>query len=143
RLKWNPNYKGHRDAKRDPDDRKKFEKEIKRLRKLLYRMGIPQCVHPDCEGDDMIYKVVKKEVVFAPVIIVSGDKDFIQLVNHDISVLNPRDKFKTGTFAFSCRPEGVELPQYLDWLILVGDSSDDIKGVPGIGPKRAKDFLMK
>lgn len=140
RLKLWPGYKSHRANNMTPKERKKFEKQIIRVRSLLYRMGIPQVYDKRVEGDDMIYIVTQDRVKSRRVVIWSGDKDFRQLINHDISVHNPRDKYCNSlyTFApdFACRVD-----QYIDRMILEGDTSDDIPGINGIGPARAVKFL--
>jgi DNA polymerase-1 len=75
------------------------------------------------------------------VAIVTGDKDFFQLVHDGIKVYNPRDD---GTWydADGVKEKfGVEPAQVVDVLALMGDSIDNIKGVPGIGEKGAKDLI--
>jgi 5''-3'' exonuclease (including N-terminal domain of PolI) len=143
RLKTLPTYKGHREAGRDPKKRKKFLKQIERTRKLLYYLGISQAYNPNIEGDDMIYWVSKRMQKIYRTIIVSGDKDFKQLINHDVSVYNPRNKYLENIWAFPVSNYGVEVAQYKDFLCLTGDKSDDIPGYPNIGEKRAASLLTK
>ena len=141
RLELLPGYKGHRELKRDPKQRKRFYKEIEIVKKLLYRMGITQAYDPDIEGDDMVYMVTQKMVKLYRVIIVSADKDFHQLINWDINVYNPRTHLIHAVFAYGAG-EGKEIPQLVDYQCLVGDDSDDIPGIRGIGPSRAAKFLQ-
>lgn len=142
RIAATPGYKLHREKSRtDKVARKKFLKEIMRTRFLLHRMGITQAWDEDVEGDDMIYLVTKLYQKAYRVIIVSGDKDFNQLINFDVNIYNPRNQNIEAVFAFAAK--GMEIPQYVDYLCLVGDHSDDIKGVQGIGPARASAFLRK
>lgn len=141
RMRLLPEYKSHREEKRDPKERKKFLKQIERTRKLLYYLGIAQCYNPEVEGDDMIYLLTKRMTKLYRVNIVSGDKDFKQLINPNVSVYNPRSKYIETLWAFSANNWGVEVPQYKDFLCLVGDKSDDIPGYPNIGEKRAAKLL--
>lgn len=147
RVELLPQYKSHRDKQRqdNPKARKRILRQIKRVKKLLYYLGVPQAWHEDIEGDDMVYLVAKEESKLRRVMIVSGDKDMLQLVNHDISVYNPRPKYAVNRspFAFSVQEPFVEIPQIVDYLCLVGDTSDDIPGIRGIGPKRACEFLRR
>jgi 5'-3' exonuclease len=143
RMKKLPTYKSHREKGRDPKQRKKFIKQIERTRRLLHYLGIPQAHNENIEGDDMIYLVTKRLQCLNKVIIVSGDKDFKQLINHDVSVYNPRTKYIENLWAFPAANYGLEVHQYKDYLCLVGDSSDDIPGVKNIGEKRAASLLMK
>lgn len=136
-------YKQHREKGREANQRKRFLKEISRTRQLLHRMGIAQAWDDEVEGDDMIYMVSQKMQILYRVIIVSGDKDFKQLVNHDVQIYNPRNQDIQAVFAFPATALGLDIMQYVDFLCLVGDHSDDIPGIRGIGPKRASDFLKK
>jgi DNA polymerase-1 len=105
-------------------------------------LGVPVLTYPGFEADDVIGTLARKgETEGHPVAIVTGDKDFFQLVNDHIKVFNPRDE---GTWydadgvkeKFGVRPE-----QVVDVLALMGDSIDNIKGVPGIGEKGARDLI--
>jgi DNA polymerase I len=78
------------------------------------------------------------------VVIASADKDFMQLVAPGIGLLNPNDKSETIWTAEQVRAKtGVEPEQIGDWLSLLGDSVDNIPGVPGVGPKTATDLLKQ
>lgn len=147
RLKLLPSYKSHRNKSREenPEAYKKFLKQVEVTKKLLYYLGIPQAWDENIEGDDMVYLCATEEAKLRRVKIISGDKDMLQLVNHDISVYNPHPKYpiNRGTFGFSVQEPFVEIPQLVDYLCLVGDRSDDIPGIRGIGPKRACDFLRR
>jgi DNA polymerase-1 len=144
RMEALPSYKEHRKNNMNPRQRKRFEKQIAKTRKLLYYMGIAQAHSPRLEGDDMVYWVVKNQQLLTRVLIVSGDKDFKQLINWDVNVMNPRgDKHIHSVFAFSAEHAGIGVPIFRDYMILIGDKSDDIPGYPGIGPVRAAAFLKK
>jgi DNA polymerase-1 len=78
------------------------------------------------------------------VVIASADKDFMQLVAPGVGLLNPNDKSETIWTAEQVRAKaGVEPEQIGDWLSLLGDSVDNIPGVPGVGPKTATDLLKQ
>lgn len=141
RLNCIPEYKGHREVGRDPKKRTKFLKQIDRTRLLLYYLGIPQAWNQDMEGDDMIYLMTKRCQSLYRVIIVSADKDFKQLINHDVSVYHPRTKYIENLWAFPVANYGLEVSQYKDFLCLTGDKTDDIPGYPNIGEKRASNLL--
>lgn len=138
RLKWHPGYKGHRSSKGD-----EFHAQVERTRRLFHYLGITQLINPKVEGDDMVTLAVREEVKRNKVVVVSGDKDMLQLINHDVSVLNTRDRMgaKRSPYAFSTREPYCLLTQVVDFYCLVGDHSDDIPGIRGIGPSRALSFL--
>lgn len=78
------------------------------------------------------------------VVIASADKDFMQLVAPGVGLLNPNDKSETIWAAEQVRGKvGVAPEQIVDWLSLVGDSVDNIHGVPGVGPKTATELLRQ
>jgi DNA polymerase-1 len=105
-------------------------------------LGVPIITSQRFEADDVIGTLATKaHAAGYDVAIVTGDKDFFQLVHDGIRVYNPRDD---GTWYGA---EGVQekmgvLPsQVVDVLALMGDSIDNIKGVPGIGEKGARDLI--
>lgn len=78
------------------------------------------------------------------VVVASADKDFMQLVASGVGLLNPNDKSETIWSAAQVRAKtGVAPEQIVDWLSLVGDSVDNIPGVPGVGPKTAMELLRQ
>lgn len=143
RVKCLPQYKTHREIDRQPKARKRFLNQIKRVRKQLRYLGIPQWYSPKVEGDDMVYLATKRYQAMYNCIIISCDKDFKQLINNEVSVYNPRTKYLETLWAFPANNYGIEVPQYKDFLCLIGDKSDDIPGYPGIGEKRAANLLAK
>jgi len=138
RIRILPTYKSHR--KWDPAEREKFDEQVRRLRKVLHALGVTQAYDRKIEGDDMVYFVVNQVVKTQRVLIASGDKDMNQLINHDISVLNIRTGEIITPFAFK-GTYPVELPQFVDYLCLSGDSSDDIPNYTGFGPVTARKFF--
>ena len=105
-------------------------------------MGVPILTYQRFEADDVIGTLATRAAEQGfEVAIVTGDKDFFQLVHDGIKVYNPRDD---GTWydADGVKEKfGVEPGQVADVLALMGDSIDNIKGVPGIGEKGAKDLI--
>lgn len=147
RLELCPEYKSHREKRRDPLERKRFLRQIRRVQKGLYYLGISQLRNEAVEGDDMIYKLVKRQPKDSRIYIVSGDKDFDQLLCRRIQRVNPRMNSKYGA-PMHYSLAHIEYPvkhysQILDSLILLGDKSDDIPGYRGIGPAKCRQFLEK
>jgi DNA polymerase-1 len=140
RLKMHPEYKGDRVQKLG-FDKDNFERQLRYVRKLLFYLGIPQIHQAAREADDFIYAKVrtlsKKENT--KVIICSGDKDFRALVTKNVwihddkkGLIHSKNFFKT----FGLHPH-----QYVDYLSLMGDKSDNIPGIRGIGEKTAMRIL--
>jgi DNA polymerase-1 len=76
------------------------------------------------------------------VVIASADKDFMQLVSDRVGLMNPSDAGASIWTAAEVRAKmGIEPSQVVDWLSLIGDSVDNIPGVPGIGPKNATKLI--
>ena len=131
-----PDYKANRGEM--PED---LEKQVPYLKKLLKALQIPSFEKKGWEADDLIggFATLASQASL-PCYIVSGDKDFAQLVSQNTKLL---DTMKSKTYD----PKGVELkwgvpPEKIcDYLALIGDSSDNIPGVKGIGPKGALDLL--
>lgn len=140
RLKIYPSYKGHRTSNR-LIDYPNFLKQKRIVRKMLYYLGIPQVLNPDAEADDMIYKLTKiGKKRFHKVVIASGDKDFNQLIDEKVWVLNDRRRLMI-TLANCKEIFDYEPHEAIDYHTLIGDKSDDIKGYPGIGPVKARELL--
>jgi len=107
-------------------------------------LGVPIITSERYEADDVIGTLaVKAAEVGFEVAIVTGDKDFFQLVHDGIKVYNPKED---GTWfdADGVKEKfGVTPEQVVDVLALMGDSIDNIKGVPGIGEKGARDLIAQ
>ncbi|HWI18914.1 MAG TPA: DNA polymerase I [Vicinamibacterales bacterium] len=105
-------------------------------------MGVPILTLEGFEADDVIGTLATKAAAHGlQAAIVTGDKDFFQLVRDGIRVYNPKDE---GTWydAQGVKDKwGVEPSQVCDVLALMGDSIDNVKGVPGIGEKGATDLI--
>src|SRR5437867_4451669 len=94
------------------------------------------------EADDVIGTLAEKAAAAGfDVAIVTGDKDFFQLVRDGIRVFNPRDEGTWYDAAAVKEKFGVLPEQVVDVLALMGDTIDNIRGVPGIGEKGARDLI--
>ena len=107
-------------------------------------LGVPVLTYENYEADDVIGTLAKRAVSENfDVVIVTGDKDFFQLVDRSIRVFNPRDP---GTWydAKGVKEKfGVVPSQVVDVLALMGDAIDNVKGVPGIGEKGARALISE
>lgn len=139
RLAILPEYK-KRTSKSD-FDYEDFSRQRKELKHILKALAI-EVIHPkDKEADDIIWLLArraKREKKFVE--IVSSDKDFNQLIDKYIRVWNP---YKNAALHYLNieKMVGYTPEQCVDYLLLVGDVSDNIPGLKGIGDKRAKKFL--
>jgi DNA polymerase-1 len=107
-------------------------------------MGVPILTSQRYEADDVIGTLAAKAVAQGfEVAIVTGDKDFFQLVHDGLKVYNPKDEGTWYDAAGVKEKFGVSPEQVVDVLALMGDSIDNIKGVPGIGEKGARDLIAK
>jgi DNA polymerase I len=140
-----PEYKATRDKM--PTD---LEWSIPKIREVIEGFRVPVIALPDHEADDVIGTLAKRAVAEGlEAVIVSGDKDFYQLIGEHICLLNPGRGGSAGV-----DEEWVDLgragerlgvsPQYVvDYLALIGDSSDNIPGARGIGPKTAIQLIER
>ena len=110
-------------------------------------LGIPVMVVDGVEADDVVGTLVKKaEQAGFDVIIYTGDKDFLQLVSPGVSMLAPGRANKPDqlwTYENAHEKFGIRPEQIVDLLALMGDASDNIPGVPGIGEKTAVKLLQE
>ena len=105
-------------------------------------LGVPILTSLRFEADDVLGTLATKAAESGfEVAIVTGDKDFFQLVHDGIKVYNPRDEGTWFDAAAVKEKFGVQPSQVVDVLALMGDSIDNIKGVPGIGEKGARDLI--
>jgi DNA polymerase-1 len=105
-------------------------------------LGVPILTSERYEADDVIGTLAVKAVDAGfEVAIVTGDKDFFQLVHDGITVYNPKEDGTWFDAAGVKEKFGVTPEQVVDVLALMGDSIDNIKGVPGIGEKGARDLI--
>ena len=123
-----------------PDD---LRPQLDEIVGYLKAAGVASFCREGVEADDYIACLARRAVdAGMTVVIASSDKDFMQLVSARVGLLNPNDKSGTIWTDGQVRAKtGVEPSQMVDWLSLMGDSVDNIPGVPGVGPKTAADLL--
>ena len=140
RLAALPEYKAQRPEM--PDD---LRPQLDGLVGYLQAAGIASFRGDDVEADDYIACLARQAAqVGMAVVIASADKDFMQLVSPQIGLLNPNDKTEAVWTDEQVQAKaGVRPAQIVDWLALMGDSVDNIPGVPGVGPKTAADLLNR
>ena len=137
RARLSADYKANRTAM--PDD---LKEQIAWVHEACEAMGVPIFTMPGFEADDVIGTLAKKAAAAGyQVAIVTGDKDFFQMVGDGIRVYNPRDDGAWYDEAGVAEKFGVPPHQVVDVLALMGDTSDNVKGVPGIGEKGARDLI--
>ena len=121
-----------------PDD---LKPQVPYLKKLTTLLGLSQVEKEGFEADDVIGTLamlgVKNNV---QVVIVSGDKDFAQLVRPGISLYDTMKDLRTDDDCVKAK-FGVRPDQIIDYLAMCGDASDNVPGVRGIGPKGAAKLL--
>src|SRR5438034_4393672 len=103
---------------------------------------VPTLTSEGYQADDVIGTIAERAAAETyGVAIVTGDKDFFQLVRDGIRVFNPRDEGTWYDEGGVKEKFGVAPAQVVDVLSLMGDSIDNVKGVPGIGEKGARDLI--
>ncbi len=115
--------------------------QIPYIHSLVAALGIPLLRIEGAEADDIIGTLAYRAVAEGHHVVIStGDKDMMQLIN-DCVILEDSFTGKVTDSAGVVEKFGINPEQMIDFLTLMGDSSDGIKGVPGIGKKTAKDLL--
>ena len=131
-------YKAHRAP--TPDD---LVSQIKPLHELIQAMGFPLLCEPGVEADDVIGTLAMQASKDGyDVMISTGDKDMAQLVNERITLENTMSNTQLDVAGVEHK-FGVRPDQIIDYLALMGDSSDNIPGVPSVGPKTAAKWLKQ
>lgn len=133
-------------ATREPTPDELIE-QLPVVKDLAHNLGCKLIEMAGFEADDLIATLTKKALAHDfDVVIASGDKDLMQLVNDRVSIYNPR---KAGAEIEWLDPAGVKekfgVPphQVRDVLALMGDTSDNVPGIPGIGPKTAVELISQ
>jgi DNA polymerase-1 len=118
--------------------------QIPLIRRTLEAMRIPILAFPGFEADDVIGTLARRSVEQGlDVVIVSSDKDMLQLVNDHVKMLNPMKDDLWFDADVTEKFMGVRPEQVADLLALKGDTIDNIPGAPGIGEKGAKDLIVR
>jgi DNA polymerase I len=141
RHKVYPEYKAKREAA--PDD---LKSQISIVKELVQAFQIPICEKAGFEADDLIGTVANKATQEKfETLIFSNDKDLFQLVGKSVHMLRPvrggKGEYEELDPAGVERVFGVRPDQVVDMLSLMGDASDNIPGVPGVGEKTALDLI--
>ncbi|MCC6931955.1 MAG: DNA polymerase I [Deltaproteobacteria bacterium] len=136
RHKMYEDYKANR--KESPDE---LIEQMPYFRKIVEALGICSLEEPGYEADDLIGTWTKKlEEQGANVIVVSGDKDLCQLVSDKVTMYDAMREINYDRDGVK-QKFGVWPEQIIDYLSLIGDSSDNVPGIKGIGPKTAVQLL--
>lgn len=137
RLAAFPEYKAQRrvpitDPKKQAD-MDSFLRQKQLILELLRSFPISVMRHPEHEADDVIYNLIKRSSTAIPWVVASNDTDFIQLLNefNHVRVYNPMTK------EFVIKPDY----DYVDFKSMKGDGSDNIPGIPGVGPVTALELV--
>ncbi len=129
-------YKANRES--TPED---LILQVEKLKEIIPNMGITMIAVESVEADDIIYSLTKK-FKDKECIIVTKDKDLYQMVDERVKLLDYK-KNKIIDIDEVINKFGIGPEQILDYLALVGDTSDNIPGVKGIGPKTAVKLLKE
>lgn len=138
RMALLPDYKV-RDKKEafDADD---FYRQRDITLEILKCLGVNVIQKAKTEADDMIWLLIRKLRRDHIITLISSDKDFNQILSKYVNIFNPGKKCLV-TIDNVKKLFGYEATECVDYLILDGDNSDNIKGYPGVGPKTAIKFL--
>ena len=132
-----PLYKANREAM--PED---LVMQLDPIERMVRALGLNLEISQGCEADDCIASLAARFSAEHPVIIVGGDKDLKQCLSRRVFLWDPEGKDENLITETDFRDEnGVNPAQWPDVQALLGDTSDNIPGVPGIGPKAAKQIF--
>ncbi len=144
-----PEYKATRE-KLDEELQQDFDQSVRRVEALLRAFRVPLIAVDGYEADDVIATLAERAAAAGfDVVIVSGDKDFYQLIGPQVSLLNPGRggpaavEEQLVTPANAAERLGVPPEQTVDFLALVGDAADNVPGVRGVGEKTAVKLLQE
>src|SRR5690606_28826056 len=136
RHDWYPDYKAHRPPM--PED---LVAQIEPLHRLIRAMGLPLICQAGVEADDVIGTLARHATERGiDAVISTGDKDMAQLVNQHITLINTMTDTRMDEAGVK-EKFGITPSQIIDYLALVGDTVDNIPGVPKCGPKTAVKWL--
>ncbi|CAN5878601.1 DNA polymerase I [soil metagenome] len=142
RLERYPEYKAGRSA--TPDE---FRGQIDITKEVLAALGITVLAEPGFEADDLIATLATQaEAEGYRVLVVTGDRDSLQLVSDDVTVLYPVkgvSELTRFTPEAVANKYGLTPAQYPDFAALRGDPSDNLPGIPGVGEKTATKWIVE
>lgn len=132
-----PLYKANREA--TPED---LVRQMEPIQRMVRALGLRLILSEGCEADDCIASLAERFSTQFPVVIVSGDKDLKQCLGPNVFMWDPGSREeKLVTVEDFIQETGVRPSQWADVQALIGDTSDNIPGVPGIGPKKAQQIF--
>ena len=140
RMELVPEYKANRTPM--PDD---LRSQLDGINEYLEAAAVDAVRLDSCEADDVMATLAVRagsdgaDTVF----LATHDKDLFQLVNESVSIVPVAGKREAMGVAEIVAKTGVQPGQIVDWLALIGDSADNIKGVRGVGPKTATGLLCE
>jgi len=139
-----PDYRTGR-PRGTPEEVANFDRQVAQVGQVLDHLEIQHPLAPGFEADDVMGTLAAAAAaVDLPVTIVSGDRDLLQVVGPRVEVFMPKgQEGETYTPAVVRERWGVRPDQFTDLKALIGDASDNIPGVPGIGPKTAAALLAR
>lgn len=133
-----PEYKANREV--PPED---LVPQFDYIRQVTRALNVPILEKPGFEADDIIATLVRRKLSSKEhAVIVTGDKDLMQLVNDRITLLDTMKDQRVNRVGVK-EKFGVTPEQMIDLQALAGDSSDNVPGVPGIGPKTAGQLIAQ
>lgn len=136
-----PTYKANRKKDDTYDD---FLRQLKELDHVLRFSGTVNVHRPAMEADDLVYHAAfLGQEKYDKIIIVSNDADLFQAVQMDNVWVYSSAKKKLIDREYVKEQFGIGIDQYVHWKALQGDTSDNVKGVPGIGPVRATKLFQQ
>ncbi|MCJ7804268.1 hypothetical protein MUP35_00835 [Patescibacteria group bacterium] len=128
-----------------PEMDKELFGQIERVYQIVKALNIPIFTAPGFEADDVI-GTLAKQAKNLEVMIVTGDRDIMQLVNKKVKVYSPRKGFAEPEIFNEKKVKellGIKPEQIIDYKALTGDPSDNYPGVSGIGPKTTVKLLSR
>ena len=128
-------------SNRDGDIAKEAHRNDEQIKNMLNCLGIKSMYPNVMEADDVIAYLCHK--INGKKFVVTVDKDLYQLINESTFVYNPIQKVTVTPDNFSIYTKGVGIKNFLDYKALVGDNSDNIKGLEKVGHKRALNLIEK
>jgi DNA polymerase-1 len=141
-----PKYKANRVAKDDADvaEKQTYHTQVPLIRAAYAALGMRQIIPDNLEADDLGGYLARRISKVNKVLLVTGDSDWLQLVNENTTWLDPRGPGKKITLENFHDQTGYFSPQeYFQGKAMIGDSADGIPPVGGIGKKGAAEFMAK
>lgn len=142
RTDMDADYKANREDFSQVDEEDIPFSQLPDIYRALDLMGIAHTATTDCEADDVLAAYAKAYGDFYEIIICSQDSDFFQLINQRVCILRYRGKKSiVCDQAYLQKKYGIAPIQYAFFKSLTGDGSDNIPGIPGVGPKTAASLV--